>query len=294
MEEVMVKAFFKLLLATVLYTVLFILANALLPFSQGFKELGASADPMGLVFILVSSAWTCFTIYFIIRHTNYSGIKLFINILCIMFFVQYFMTQIETLFFGGAFTALTKPDIILIMLAGMFPLLGTVPLLARLFRNQRSRNNQHGVYERNKISIGDIAIKLAVIGILYLCIYMVFGYFVAWQSEELRVFYTGSNETVSFWGKMVDNIKTTPVIFPFQILRGILFGAAIIPLLNMVGKSKAIFVISVCLIYLCTAIVLIIPNALFPDAVRIALLLEMGSSMLVFGIIAGTVLWGKG
>ena len=43
--------------------------------------------------------------------------------------------------------------------------------------------------------------------------------------------------------------------------------------------------------YLTTAVLLIIPNALFPDMVRIGHLIEMTSSMLMFGIIAGNILW---
>jgi len=121
---------------------------------------------------------------------------------------------------------------------------------------------------------------------------MLFGYFVAWQFEELRLFYSGSAEKISFWGQIANNIKTSPIIFPFQILRGILFGIAIIPIRRMIHK-KSVFIISVCLIYLCTAIVLIIPNALFPDMVRIAHLIEMSSSMLLFGIIVGNILWNK-
>jgi len=90
---------------------------------------------------------------------------------------------------------------------------------------------------------------------------------------------------------MANNIKTNPIIIPFQIVRGILFGLAIIPIKNMVNKNKIVFIISVCLIYLCTAIVLIIPNVLFPDTVRIAHLIEMSSSMLLLGIIVGNILW---
>jgi len=280
-----IKTFFKLVLATVLYTVLFMLANALMPFSQEFKEMGASGNPMGLLFMLISSAWACFTIYFIIKNTNYFGIKLFIILLCVMFFIQYFMTQIETLFFGGAFIHLTKPDIILIMLCGLFPLSGSVALLVKFFQNKNT------VYENNKMNIKKIVIKLGLIGIIYLCVYMIFGYFVAWQFEELRQFYSSSTEKLSFFGQMANNIKTNPIIITFQILRGILFGAAIIPIKYMVNKSKNIFIISVCLLYLCTAIVLIIPNVLFPDIVRIAHLIEMSTSMLLFGIIVGNILW---
>ena len=283
----MVKTILKFLSATVLYAILSMLANTLLPFSQGFKELGSSGDPMALLFLLVSSAWTCFAIYFVIKHTEYLGIKLFVNLLFVMFFVQYFMTQIETLFFGNAFTVITKLDIILIMFTGLFPLSGVIALLVKFFQN---KNN---VCEIVKIDIKDITIKLGIIGIIYLCVYMLFGYFIAWQFEELRLFYTGSIEKLSFWGQMTNNIKTNPIILPFQIIRGILFGLAILPIKNMVNRNKIVFIISVCLIYLCTAIVLIIPNVLFPDIVRIAHLIEMSSSMLFFGIIVGYILYGK-
>jgi hypothetical protein len=277
-----------MLLATVLHFVLFILANVLLPFSQGFKELGSSGsgNQTALLFMLISSAWTCFTIYFIIKNTSYSGKKLFMKILCTIFFVQYFMTQIETWFFGGAFTILSKADIILIMFAGLFPLLGTVSLLVKIFQNKNT-----AVYEKDKINIKEIILKLGIAGIIYLCIYMVFGYFVAWQFEELRLFYTGTTEKLGFLDQMVNNIKTNAVIFPFQIMRGIFFGMAIIPIKIMVNKNKTVFITAVCLIYLCTAIVLIIPNGLFPDNVRIGHLIEMFSSMLLFGIIVGNILW---
>jgi len=283
----MAKTIFKLLLAAILFSILFIVSTALLPFSQGFRELGSSGNPTVLLFILISGAWTCFTIFFIIKHTDYSGKILFLNLLFVLFFVQYFMTQIETLFFGHAFFALSKLDIILLMLAGLLPLLGVTALLVKFFQN----NGNNTVYKREKINIKDIIIKLGIIGITYLCVYMLFGYFVAWQFEELRLFYTGSNEKLSFLNQLAKNIKTNPIIFPFQILRGILFGIAIIPIKNMLSKNKITFIISVCLIYLCSAVVLIIPNVLFPDMVRIAHLIEMSSSMLLFGIIVGNILW---
>ena len=283
----MIKTIFKFFLAAVLFSVLFMVVNALLPFSQSFKELGSSGDLMSLLFLFVSSAWTCFAIYFVVKHTEYYGKKLFINLLFVLFFIQYFMTQIETLFFGNAFTIITKLDIILIMFTGLFPLSGAIALLVKFFQNKNA------ICETVKINIKDITMKLGIIGIIYLCVYMVFGYFVAWQFEELRLFYTSSTEKLSFWGQMANNLKTNPIILPFQIIRGILFGLAILPIKNMVNRNKIVFIISVCLIYLCTAIVLIIPNVLFPDIVRIAHLIEMSSSMLFFGIIVGYILYGK-
>jgi hypothetical protein len=280
-----IKTLFKLILCIIVYAIVFIVANAFMPFSQGFKELAASGNSSGILFILVSAAWVCFTIFFIMRNTHWNGIKLFFNIVLVVFFIQSFMTQIETLFFGYAFPAFPKLDIIFITIAGLFPVLAVVLLLLKFFQNKDS------VFEKNEINIKSTLIRLSVIGVIYLFVYMVFGYFVAWQFEELRIFYSGSSEKLSFWGQTVNNFKINPIIFPFQIIRGILFGAAIIPIRKMVNKNKITFIISVCLLYLCTAVQLIIPNALFPDMVRLAHLVEMSSSMLLFGVMVGNILW---
>jgi len=279
----MIKTFLKLLLCIIVYTVVFAIANAVVPYSQGFKELGAFENPMAPLFILVIAAFVCFTIYFIIRHSQFNSAKLFLNMVFVLFFAQLFMGQIETLLFSHAFPALTKLDVVLIMLAGLLPLLTTVPLMVKFFQNKDA------VIEKMEMNIKSFLIKLGIIGILYACIYMIFGYFVAWQFEELRIFYSGSPEKLGFWKQIANN---DPVIFPFQILRGMLFVIFVIPLKNMIRTKKA-FITSICLVYTYLGIVLIVPNVLVPDMVRMGHLLELTSSMLLFGIIVGNILWGK-
>jgi len=83
----MIKMFLKLLLCVIVYTVAFTIANAVMPYSRGFKELSASGNPMSLFFLLVIAALVCFTIYFIIRHSHFNGKKLFLNIVFVLFFV---------------------------------------------------------------------------------------------------------------------------------------------------------------------------------------------------------------
>jgi len=262
----------------------FVLANAFIPFSQGFRDLGVPDNPHGLLFMFITPALVCFTIYYIIKHAQFGGKKLFINIVFVMFFVQLFLVQIETLYFGYAFPALTNLDILFIMIAGLLPLLVTVPLMMKFFPNKNA------IVETKEIDIKSTLKKLGIIGIIYLCVYMIFGYVVAWQFEELRIFYSGSAEKLNFWGQMLNNVKTDPFIFPFQIIRGILFGAFVIPLINMFN-SKKVFITTICLIYVYLGVVLISPNVLFPDMVRIAHFFECTTSMLLFGKIAGNILW---
>jgi len=278
------KTFFKLSLSTVVYTVVFIVASAILPYSQGFKDLGVPDNPYGLLFMFITPALVCFTIYYIVKHARFSGKKLFINIVFVMFFVQLFLVQIETLYFGYAFPALTNLDILFIMIAGLLPLLVTVPLMMKFFENKNA------IVETKKIDIKSTLKKLGIIGIIYLCVYMLFGYIIAWQFEELRIFYSGSTEKLNFWYQMLNNVKTDPFIFPFQIIRGILFGAFVIPLINMFN-SKKVFITTICLIYVYLGVVLISPNVLFPDMVRIAHFFECTTSMLLFGKIVGNILW---
>ena len=280
----MIKDILKFLSLVLVYSVLFILANAILPFSVGFKELSSSSNPSDLIFIIISSAWTCLLIFYIIKKSDWSEMKITLSLIGIVFFVQYFMTQIETLFFGSAFKALTTVDALLIVFAGLIPLLVVVPLAVKFFKNKENT----GTCET--LAIKELILKLILIGFIYMVVYFIFGYFVAWQFPDLRMFYSGSTVLVSFIDQLMVNFNTNPIIFPFQIFRGILFGLAAVPLLMMFKSEKKYFITSLCLLYLTTAIVLIIPNPLFPNAVRFAHLLEMTSSMFLFAIITGLIL----
>jgi magnesium-transporting ATPase (P-type) len=265
--------------------------NAILPWSNTFKELNSSADSLAILFLIISSAWTCFVMVYIIKKSEWNGWKIGLTLIGIIFFVQYFMTQIETLFFGSAFEALTTGDVLIILLAGLVPLLVTVPLAIKFFKNEKEVKKAKETNETlQKVANGKLILKLVLIGFIYMAVYFIFGYYVAWQFTELRIFYSGSAVLVSFIDQLIVNFNTNSFIFLFQIFRGILFGAAGVPLLMMFKNNKKYFITSLSLLYLCTAIVLIVPNVLFPDTVRFAHLIEMTSSMLIFALITGFIL----
>jgi len=280
-----IKTILKFLVSIIVYVVVYFAATALLPFSKGFLEASASGNSMVIPFILLNTAWICFTIYYIIRHTLYHGKKLFFYLLLVMFFALWFISQIEVLLFSRSFPVLTRKDTLLIMLSGLFPLLAVIPLLIKFFQNKNT------VPEKFIFNWKSLLPKLFLVGIIYWCIYWIFGYFVAWQFEELRIFHSGSAEKLGFFQQVFAGNHPYPVVLMhlFSFARGILFGVFIIPLKIMLTNKKA-FIISVCLVYLCSAIMLIIPNVLFPDTVRYIHLLEMTSSMLLFGIITGKVM----
>lgn len=150
---------------------------------------------------------------------------------------------------------------------------------------RKEKTEKDGIDNKVFFPLKELIVKVLIIGFLYAIIYFLFGYFVAWQFEDLRIFYSGSPFKESFLEKLMTNVNENPVIYLFQVVRGILFGLFILPVVYLFrNKSKALLV-STILIYETTAICLIIPNALFPDSVRWGHFIEMSTSMLLFAFV---------
>lgn len=280
-----VKGIFKFLLLVLLTTICFILVSAFLPYSEEFKNLNKDAGAGGLPGLLLNFVWLCGAILFVIRNSTWRGLKLISGVIAVFFCVNTAMTQIETLFFADAFPVLTKRDIFLITVANGVPIFAAVPLSMWLFRSGSAER----ILEYNKgfPRIGTLFPGLLLIGLIYLIIYFVFGYFVAWQEESLRVFYGGTSDIEGFLNNLVANFRRNPWIFPFQFFRGVLFGLIVLPLMAMLKDKPSIKLTGLVLVMLSAGIALIIPNPLFPDTVRWAHFREMMSSMFLFAV----VLW---
>ena len=281
------KKVLQFLLVVLVYSILFMVANAFLPFSEAFRVTSANVDPLSsMLALVVNSVFICFTISYLATNSDWRGAWRALGISFSVFMIASFMTQIETLFFGDAFQGLTKMDAEMIMLAPLLPIVVVTLLCGRFFGQKNS------ALPNVKLSISSLIARIAVLGLVYMAVYFIFGYFVAWKFEAVRLFYSGSTVDAGFLGQLQNNLNDQPIIYPFQVIRGILFVSFLVPMLLMLyRKGKAKFVLAVCLVYLTTSIVLIIPNALFPDAVRWAHFIEMTSSMLLFGLISGFTLF---
>jgi len=281
------KKVLKFFLIVFVYIVVYIASNAVMPFSQAFREIAAETSSLSGFFLFICCcAFICFTICYIVAKSRWRGAKCVAGISFVVFMTASFMTQIETLFFGSAFPVLTKTDIFSIMLVMLPPIFIGVKLGVVFFGEREPAEKSDPIRASTLVPI------IAILGLIYAAIYFLFGYFVAWQFEELRVFYSGSAENAGFIGVLINNAVNDPIIYPFQFVRGIMFVSFSLPLLYMTReKGRKNFIISVCLTYLITAVLLVIPNALFPDVVRWAHFIEMTSSMLIFGIITGFGLW---
>ena len=283
-----VKNCFKFLVCVVIYTVVYIIVNAFMPYSQEFMEANIAEHRSAamMLLMLVPIFWNCFAAYFIIKNTHFNGTKLFVRLLFVMFFVMFFITYIGAMYsliaFEGNITAL---DFLFTMIAGLISLLVTIPIMIKFFQN---KNEYNITSDSIKNDFKATVVKLGLCGITYFVAYFIFAFFFQWRFEVFRNFYSSTQWGQTAWGGNISGL------FPFlsiTFIRGILNGIFILPLVSMITQSKYKFVTAICLVCIAPAMNHIPPNPIFPDTVRLVHLGGMTGTMLLFSLVAGNILW---
>lgn len=282
--------FLKFMLCFVLYGGVYMLAMGLMPFSHTFTEASQQLieNPAiaSSLLMLLPIFWSCFTAYFIIRHANIGGKKLFIRLLYVMFFAMHFMPQVSAAETAGIHGAIWW-DFMLITIPGLLALLTMIPLLIIFFQNQ---NTTKPTDESNKFNIKDTIIKLGIGGLVFAGTYIIFLLTVQRHFEEYRVFYA---DTAWMQAAHGENLVGLFPLFLIPFFRGVTNGFFVLPLLSVITKNKLVFIIAICLVILSQGIMLVAPNPLLPDTVRLLLMSSIFLTGLISSIFIGNVLCGK-
>jgi hypothetical protein len=235
------------------------------------------------VYVAINGIWICLTILYISKKSDKTNKEIMLRLSFSLFFIYAFMPQIETLLFRSAFFVVNKTAILLLMIAGGLPVVLTVLLGVKLFRN----NFKPSRYSRDQgySTVKGLTIKLLSAGLFYLSVSVVLNYFISWQIEDLRIFYTGSSEKAGFINRLIEIRNATPFIYLFQFAKGVLFGVFILPVANMFKNKSSVMLTTLILVLETSAIRSIIPDLLLPDVVRAGHLLETSSSLFLFSII---------
>jgi hypothetical protein len=134
--------------------------------------------------------------------------------------------------------------------------------------------------------------RVAVLAGVYVPLYFLAGYFVAFRNPELIAYYKDADPG-SFLAQMEKVWATTPWLFGFQLLRGALWIAVVAPVVvSFVGRRLELAFLIGCL-FSVWCLMLLLPNPYMPPSVRLSHLLETLPSQFLFGWLAG-VLLGRG
>jgi hypothetical protein len=286
------RAFFKwtfrLILLFVLFIVFFVIGS--MAVAGGMPD-NAISEP-GLVpattGLLIIALGDLLVIAALILASRWSGWKLAVSLALAYYGAVTFMLQIETWYFLSSVTvgAQLLPRLFLMGIPTAFLFIPLAVWILGKGRATAETSANLALVMPAKQWIW----KLAAIAVAYLILYWGAGYFIAWQNPELRVFYGQPGDALPFFTHTANTLRNDPMLFPFQILRALLWVCCTLPVIRS-SKVNPWWTALLVGLFLSVpqSLPLILENPLMPIAsVRISHLIEVASSNFIFGTI---VVW---
>ncbi len=260
-----------------------VLVNAVLPVSRAITaavpESGFLSTPLALLF---NGAINGLILVWAGRRSTFKGFILWMQLLALSFGMQVFLTQIETGYFLSAFPLLQGNfEVYSFIFRGfitsaLFTLL--VTLLVGGFTKKLRSPATFSVTCDGAVKAG------AWLPAIYIILYMLFGYFVAWQSQELRLFYGGPKELNPFFEQWGKTLMSHPDFLVFEYFRGVLWILCIIPSFKgFTGNRLEIVILSAIAMGLLPTAQLAFANPLMPATVTTYHFIETSISTGIFG-----------
>ena len=223
-----------------------------------------------IVSLIVSSRWNGWRLAFFLALAYYGSFT--------------FLTQIETWYFLSEITLSPKLLSRLFIMGLSIPII-YIPLAILICKRWKKREDS-SESSNHDMPINEWAIKLGIIAVIYVAIYWLAGYFIAWQNPELRAFYGSPGEIEPFLSHTLTTFSETPTLILLQLVRGILFAAIAIPIILGSKLKPWITGLLVGFLFAIPHLAHILPNPLMPIAsVRLSHMIETATSTFVFGLI---------
>lgn len=280
----------RLILASIAMLIAYIASTFLIDQSEMTMS-PEEASWAGVALFLVSAINALVLAYPIFR-SRWHGLKLIGAVFLVQFGVETFLTQIESLYFNRALQ-IEASEMIGLVSAGAVRALIFAPL-AVWFLGRMKRREQ---FEEKTPALNFPAwvLRFAGLTVLYPIVYFLFGYYVAWQWEETRLFYSGTRDILPLVTHFRGAFASDPYFIPFQLMRGALWTAFALLIVNMMNAKRWESALAVALIFagLLSSGIGLFPNPYMPPMVRQSHFYELMSSMLLFGGVAGWTLHRK-
>lgn len=272
-------------------TILWLAALGIASSVVGHSEPQPDQDEANRVLVLmlvVSTVNTAVVSYAILR-AKWRGLMLAGVVALQIFGIQFFISQIETLYFNFG-VQMPERLIVAIVIAGFFLAIVFSIVAVAVWGRMRRRVHSSDVDPVAGMTPGRFTMAFLLLSVLvYPAIYITAGHFIAWQFEDVRMFYTGSAHLAGFGRQLWTFVSTS--LYPYQILRGMLWILIALPLIRMLNgglweKSMVVAAMFSCLM----SSQLILPNPYMPGEVAFAHLIETSISNAAWGMIVGFVM----
>ena len=270
--------------AMLAFVISLVVSNMIAPLAPEIMEAGKSATGFlstTMTFLFNAFANTLILVW-VAQRSSFRGVPMVGQLFVLSFGAQVFMTQIETSYFISAFPLLNGNfqlyNLILrgLLTSLLFSLLVTW-ICGGFSKNPRPQT-KFSIMANNAIKQG------SWLPVVYIVLYMLFGYFVAWRVQELRLFYGGPTQLNGFFEQWGISLMGKPELPAFQYFRGVLWILCLVPLfMGFSGKRVELIILSALALALLPTAQLAFANPLMPAAVSLGHFWEVSISTGIFG-----------
>jgi hypothetical protein len=246
---------------------------------SGSGEAAVQTAPASLTVVFSVLFVQALALALLIARSRWHGWRLALAAFVVFFGTQTFMSQVESLVYLGD----KMPDGLVAGLfrMGVFVAALICPVAVLLFGKWKS-DPDTGLSSRNRLNPGRSGWRILIAGLVFLCLYYLFGYYIAWQDTDLRAYY-GGTDPGSFLAQMKSVASGTPWMIPMQYLRGVLWVGLGVLVLQSTRGSRWTAGLVTALLFSAPALYLLLPNPVMPDFPRMTHLVETLPYQFIFG-----------
>ena len=241
----------------------------------------ATASPVTAPISLILAIMLCqvLALTLPIVRSRWHGWRLALAMFVIFFGTQTFMSQIESVVYLGG--KMPQGLVTGLFMMGLFVAAVFSPLAVLILGRWKSAATSEN-FVRNTLNLGRAGWRVWLAGLVFLCLYYLFGYYIAWQDPDLRAYYAGTDPG-SFFAQMQSVAVNTPWMLPVQYLRGLLWvGLGLLIIYSMRGPGWHAG-LACALLFSVPALYLLLPNPVMPDFPRITHFVETLPYQFLFG-----------
>jgi hypothetical protein len=300
-DSMLLRDCFSILRRFLVLTCLTMLCLALATFASGLADISVLTGPVsdsaspGAADAFLPTLLFSFLLAGVfgaaIMRSRWRGYKLITAVFVSLFGLMTIMTHSESIVFlrhtirGGLIVTLFVMGAIF---AGLF-----APTAVAVMGKLRAVRGPGFEPKPTEVSFAESTWRILAIGALYLLIYNLFGYFIAWKSPAVQDFYGGIDEG-TFLRHLSSLWRSSAWVFPFQFTRGILWALFALPIVRMYRGNRWEAALIIALLFSVWSTQLLAPNPFMPEAVARVHFAETSTSNFLFGWLVGLLLTGRG
>jgi hypothetical protein len=238
----------------------------------------------GMTGLLIMGIVNTILIVSLIAYSRWNGWKLAL-LLALAYYGSFtFITQVETWYFLSEITV--SPELLpALFIMGLAVPVIFIPLAVLICARWKEKPTD-SVNTNMVMPKKQLIFKLGAIAVVYVIIYWLAGYYIAWQNPELRAFYGSPGEIVPFWKHTITTISTSPDLVILQLVRGLLFASIAIIIIRSLNVNPWITALLAGLLLAVPHLGHILENPIIPAAsVRFSHMIETATSTFLFGVI---------